>query len=86
MLDRCCQARMELELMKAMFDRIDVPVIFLSAYGRDHIIARAFEAGAVDYIVKPFSPTELVARIKQPCEGGTRLTGPSRRSPTCWVI
>ena len=40
------------------------PVIFLSAYGRDHTIARALEAGAVDYIVKPFSPTELVARIQ----------------------
>ena len=40
------------------------PVIFLSAYGRDHTIARALEAGAVDYIVKPFSPTELTARIQ----------------------
>ena len=41
-----------------------VPVIFLSAYGRDQIIAQALEAGADDYIVKPFSPTELVARIQ----------------------
>ena len=41
-----------------------VPVIFLSAYGRDQIIAQALEAGADDYIVKPFSPTELVARIR----------------------
>ncbi len=42
----------------------DVPVIFLSAYGQEEIIARAFEKGADDYVVKPFSPTELVARIK----------------------
>ena len=41
-----------------------VPVIFLSAYGQDHVIARAFEMGAADYVVKPFSPTELVARIQ----------------------
>ena len=41
-----------------------IPVMFLSAYGRDHTIARALEAGAVDYIVKPFSPTELIARIQ----------------------
>ena len=41
-----------------------VPVIFLSAYGWDQIIAQALEAGADDYIVKPFSPTELVARIQ----------------------
>ena len=41
-----------------------LPVIFISAYGRDETIARALEAGAADYIVKPFSPTELVARVR----------------------
>ena len=40
------------------------PVIFISGYGRDEIIAEAFEMGAADYVVKPFSPTELLARIK----------------------
>ena len=33
------------------------------ATGRDETIARAFEAGAADFIVKPFSPTELTARV-----------------------
>ena len=47
-----------------ILDRADVPIIFLSAYGRDDIVAKALELGAVDYIVKPFSPTELVARIR----------------------
>ena len=42
----------------------DIPVIFLSVYGRDKTIAEAFETGAADYVVKPFSPTELVARIR----------------------
>ena len=42
----------------------NVPVIFVSAYGQDQLVARAFEAGAVDYVVKPFSPTELAARIR----------------------
>ena len=41
-----------------------VPVIFLSAYGGDQVIAQALEAGVDDYIVKPFSPAELVARIR----------------------
>ena len=41
-----------------------MPVIFVSAYGRDELIARAFDMGAVDYVVKPFSPTELAARIR----------------------
>ena len=52
-----------IELMKNILEIANVPVIFLSAYGRDEIIARAFEMGAVDYMVKPFSPTELAARI-----------------------
>lgn len=42
---------------------MDIPVIFLSAYGQDQVIAQAFEAGVADYVTKPFSSTELVARI-----------------------
>ena len=39
-------------------------VVFLSVYGQDEVIARAFDMGATDYVVKPFSPTELSARIR----------------------
>ena len=53
-----------IDLMMDVFRISEAPVIFLSAYGQDDVIARAFEAGAADYIVKPFSPTELVARVK----------------------
>ena len=53
-----------IELMKDILAAGDVPVIFVSAYGRDELIARAFDMGAVDYVVKPFSPTELAARIR----------------------
>ena len=53
-----------IELMQQVPALADRPVIFLSAYGRDETVARALEMGAVDYIVKPFSPTELVARIQ----------------------
>ena len=53
-----------IELMERVPELAEVPVIFLSAYGRDQIVARALEAGADDYVVKPFSPTELVARIQ----------------------
>ena len=52
-----------IELMKDIMNAGDVPVIFVSAYGQDQLVARAFEMGADDYVVKPFSPTELVARI-----------------------
>ena len=51
-------------LMARVPELADLPVIFISGYGRDQTIAQALEAGAVDYVVKPFSPTELVARIQ----------------------
>ena len=51
-----------IELMKDILRAGDVPVIFLSAYGRDELIARAFDMGAVDYVVKPFSPPAQSAR------------------------
>ena len=52
------------ELMKRIPDVAKVPVIVLSGRGTGQDIARAFEIGAADYVVKPFSPTELVARIR----------------------
>ena len=52
------------ELMQSILEIADVPVIFISAYGREDLVARAFDHGAVDYVVKPFSQTELAARIR----------------------
>ena len=53
-----------IELLEQVPELAAIPVIFISGYGRDETVARAFEAGAADYIVKPFSPTELVARVR----------------------
>ncbi len=53
-----------IKLMESVPALAKVPVIFLSSYGGDRIVAHALEAGADDYIVKPFSPTELVARVQ----------------------
>ena len=53
-----------IELMQGILDKTDVPVIFISVYGQDEVVARALDTGAADYIVKPFSPTELAARIR----------------------
>ena len=53
-----------IKLMGEVPELADIPVIFISAYGRDETIARALEIGAADYIVKPFSTTELIARVQ----------------------
>ena len=53
-----------IELLERVPELGDLPVIFISAYGRDETIVRALDAGAADYIVKPFSPSELTARVR----------------------
>ncbi|MXZ90390.1 MAG: response regulator [Chloroflexi bacterium] len=68
-----------IELLENIPALSDLPVIFISAYGRDELVAKALEAGAEDYIVKPFSPTELVARIHTALR---RQTGPEPDSPS----
>ncbi|HEY4529071.1 MAG TPA: hybrid sensor histidine kinase/response regulator [Luteimonas sp.] len=47
--------------LRALLPR--VPVVFLTAAQDRGLLLRAFEAGAVDYVVKPFIPEELVARV-----------------------
>ena len=53
-----------IELMRTVPALRELPVIFISGYGRDETVAKALDSGAFDYIVKPFSPTELTARIR----------------------
>ena len=59
----------------------DRPVIFLSGYGRDETIARALELGVTDYVVKPFSPTELAARIRAALRKQAGPTEPFQYAP-----
>lgn len=42
-----------------------VPVIMLTSMGQEADIVRAFRMGADDYVLKPFSPTELSARVRR---------------------
>ena len=67
-----------IELMRDITRTADVPVIFVSAYGQEEHVTRAFDMGAADYIVKPFSPSELAARIRAALRKGTPgWTGPA---------
>ena len=68
-----------IELMEGMRELEDLPVIFISAYDRDETVVRALDAGAADYIVKPFSPSELTARVRAaPAAAGGAGTLPAR--------
>jgi len=57
--------------LKADADTKDVPVILLSAKGRNVDQKVGFEVGADDYITKPFSPRKLVERINAILGHGT---------------
>ena len=63
LLDLLLPGRDGLQLFEEIPELSDQPVIFISGYGRDETVAKAFELGADDYIVKPFSTTELSARV-----------------------
>ena len=43
----------------------DIPVILLSALGHEEAILKGLDAGAADYITKPFSTAELILRVKK---------------------
>lgn len=52
-------------LMRAQPGWETVPVIMLTAKTQERDIVRALDAGANDYIVKPFQPKELLARVRR---------------------
>jgi DNA-binding response OmpR family regulator len=55
--------------IRAREDWKSVPVIMLTAKSQEKDIVRALDAGASDYMVKPFKPEELRARVKRLLKG-----------------
>ena len=53
-----------IEMTRRLREWSAVPIIVLSAVGEEEQKVRALEAGADDYVTKPFSPRELVARLR----------------------
>ncbi|RME88139.1 MAG: response regulator [Anaerolineae bacterium] len=43
----------------------DIPVVFLSAKGQESEIRAGLDAGAEEYLLKPFAPDELTERVRQ---------------------
>ena len=53
-----------LDVVRDLRDSIDVPIVILTARGDETDRVVGLELGADDYVVKPFSPKELVARVR----------------------
>ncbi len=60
---------------------IGTPIIVVSARGTEHDRVHALELGADDYLVKPFSMKELVARVRSAVRRGVRAQSPTRGEP-----
>ncbi|MDH5492207.1 MAG: response regulator transcription factor [Myxococcales bacterium] len=79
-----------LELLSTLRARADTPVIVLSSRGDEADRVAALEMGADDYVTKPFSPRELVARIRAvlrrvraaPAQGRERASDAELVTPT----
>jgi CheY-like chemotaxis protein len=50
--------------LKEIPETRDIPVVFLSAMGQDKEVQSGIEAGAIEYIIKPFGPETLMKRVR----------------------
>jgi DNA-binding response OmpR family regulator len=68
-----------IEICQALRGRSDVPIIMLSARGEEADKVIGLELGADDYLAKPFSPRELLARIRTTVRRARGRMGPRHR-------
>ena len=64
-----------LQRIKTVLENQRIPVLFLSARDQDEDRLQGLDLGADDYMTKPFSPSELVARVKGHIQRYQRLVG-----------
>jgi AmiR/NasT family two-component response regulator len=53
-----------IEAARRILEERPIPIVMLTAYGQDELVARAVEAGVFGYLVKPFRETDLLPAIK----------------------
>ena len=66
-------------LCRKLRERLDIPILMVTAKKEDIDKIRGLGLGADDYIVKPFSPSELVARVQDITVGAIRICPKSHR-------
>ena len=74
------------EVCRRIRDRVDVPILMVTARTESVDKIRGLGLGADEYIAKPFDPAELVARVKAHLSRYARLTGGGEGSPAQEVI
>ena len=80
LLDLMLPVRSGLDVCRSLRDQSDVPIIMITARGEEADRVLGLELGADDYVPKPFSPRELLARIRAQVRRMRGLAGPSTRS------
>ena len=68
-----------LDVCRWIRERSSVPIIMLTARGEEADRIVGLELGADDYVTKPFSPRELVARVKAVLRRGAAVDGPPQQ-------
>jgi DNA-binding response OmpR family regulator len=78
LLDLMLPGKDGLEVCRELRARSDVPIIVLTARGEEADRVMGLELGADDYLAKPFSPRELLARIRAVTRRAKGRAGPAR--------
>lgn len=69
-----------LRRLKENDETIGIPVVMLTARSQEGDIVDGLTTGAADYMIKPFIPEELIARIQRIVGAGTDTSSETRRS------
>ena len=77
-LDLMLPGRDGIEVCRQLRARIDVPIVMVTARGEEADRVLGLEVGADDYVTKPFSPRELLARIRANVRRVRGQAGPSQ--------
>jgi DNA-binding response OmpR family regulator len=80
LLDLMLPGKDGLEVCREVRARSDVPIVVLTARGEEADRVMGLELGADDYLAKPFSPRELLARIRAVVRRAKGRAGPAREA------